>query len=292
MGVSQSEFDKIDSSSLLWSVSRRIISRICAQAYDRLGIFLTPLKIGLKTLTSRAAEIMTNTELDLPIASKDAEFARQVTNYWRNLPRVKEIKPFPRAVIPEGYKLVGLIVVRDGGVPGYGALVYFVSENEEGKRIIRLMAGRCKIGKRSIPAHEMESAAVGAEMTKEVVYAIMGRPEMRGIKLTIIMSGDSLCTACSFNPEIEIRNVLLRGCVNRTVQRCKEIVESVHGADIKLTWIPGNVNSADSVTKLHQEVVTMINSDLYRHGPPAAWEIDGKNQVQFLNINQEGVTFT
>ena len=102
MGVSQSEFDKIDSSSLLWSVSRRVISRVCAQAYDRLGVFLTPLKIGLKTLTSRAAEIMSNTELDLPMAGKDVEFARQVTNYWRNLPKVKDIKPFPRAVIPEG----------------------------------------------------------------------------------------------------------------------------------------------------------------------------------------------
>ena len=38
------------------SISRRILSRLCAQGYDRLGLFMGAMSMGLKILTSCACE--------------------------------------------------------------------------------------------------------------------------------------------------------------------------------------------------------------------------------------------
>ena len=57
-------------------------------------------------------------------------------------------------------------------------------------------------------------------------------------------------------------------------------------ATITLTWMKGEVNAADAVSKLHFNAVELINSELYRHGPPGLAIIDGKEQVPFYPYHQ------
>ena len=72
-----------------WGLTRRVISRITAQAYSRLGAMLAPVVMNLKICVSRACEIMGPSELDVPIATKDAKFARTVARVCSNLPELK-----------------------------------------------------------------------------------------------------------------------------------------------------------------------------------------------------------
>ena len=62
-------------------------------------------------------------------------------------------------------------------------------------------------------------------------------------------------------------------------------------ASITLTWMKGEVNAADAVSKLHLNAAELISSDLYRHGPPGLATIDGKNQVPFFQLTKEGEKF-
>ena len=59
-------------------------------------------------------------------------------------------------------------------------------------------------------------------------------------------------------------------------------------ATITLTWMKGEVNVADAVSKLHFNAVELINSDLYRHGPPGLATIDGKDQLPLYQLTNEG----
>ena len=61
-----------------WGITRRTISRLCAQAYSRLDAMLFTVVMNLKIVVSRSCEIMGSDELDTPIAVKDAKFARTV----------------------------------------------------------------------------------------------------------------------------------------------------------------------------------------------------------------------
>ena len=52
-------------------ITRRTLSRLCAQAYDRLGIFLNPMIAGLKILLSWSCELASTMEIDKPLVNID-----------------------------------------------------------------------------------------------------------------------------------------------------------------------------------------------------------------------------
>ena len=194
--------------SFTWGLTRRVISRITAQAYSRLGAMLAPVVMNLKICVSRACEIMGPSELDIPIATKDAKFARTVARVCSNLPELKNLEPFDKAIIPEGGVMTAIGSLGDGGAPGLGGNVYIGSERMvNGVKEINcnLLAMKSKVSKRTVPAHEMMSKPHQANMVKEVAKSIEFRVEIRDSQILVIMGGDSICTACLLNPEIDIR---------------------------------------------------------------------------------------
>ena len=108
-----------------------------------------------------------------------------------------------------------------------------------------MLTNKSKVSKRPVPAHECLARPLHLDMLKEVIRSIEHREEIKQKNLKIFAIGDSLCTACLFNPEVEIRNVLIRGAVWTTKQRCKEILELLPNATIYLTWRAGTKNTAD-----------------------------------------------
>ena len=116
MDMSEADFD---SQTFVWGLTRRNLSRLAAQTYSRLGTMLAPLIMALKICVSRSCEIMGPTELDVPIATKDIKFARTAKQICKEIPKLKRLKPFPKAVIPKGGKLRKIVGFDDGGAPGY-----------------------------------------------------------------------------------------------------------------------------------------------------------------------------
>ena len=98
------------------------------------------------------------------------------------------------------------------------------------------------------------------------------RDEIKTRPLEIILTGNSLCTACLFSPGIVIKNTLLRSVV---------IAEILQKATISMSWLLGLQNLAALLSKLFFNAIEKINSDLYRKGP-----------ISFTNPNEiHGITF-
>ena len=70
---------------------------------------------------------------------------------------------------------------------------------------------KSKVSKRTVPAHEVMSKPYQTNIVKEVVKSIEYKIEIREKEILVILGGDLVCTACLFNPEIDIRNVLIKG---------------------------------------------------------------------------------
>ena len=205
---------------------------------------LSPLIMALKICVSRSCEIMNPDELDVPIATKDVKFAKTSKQICKEIPKLKRLKPFPKAVIPKRAKLKAIAGMTDGGAPGYNGNWYMCSTLENQQRINQL-TNKSKVCKRTIPAHETLARAHHMDMMKELAKAIQHRKEIVETPIDIYSIGDSICTCCLFNPNIEIRNVLIKSAIWATKQRCREIIEILPNATIYLTWMPGSKNTAD-----------------------------------------------
>ena len=107
----------------------------------------------------------------------------------------------------------------------------------------------------------------------------------------VVLGGDSVCTACLSNPEIDIRNVLIKGAINSTKQKMKEILELLPRAVIDLTWLAREKNTADTASKLHSNPVRILNSDAYQRGPKELMVIDGIEHISYCRMDANGETF-
>ena len=73
--------DEFTGEAFLAGITRRILSRLAVQAYDRLGLFIGPIISGLKILVSRSTELSTATQLDKSLAKVDMEFVNTCGKY-------------------------------------------------------------------------------------------------------------------------------------------------------------------------------------------------------------------
>ena len=122
--------------------------------------------------------------------------------------------------------------------------------SKEQKMISRVAAGKSKVSKRTVPCNEALSRVLQLDLTKAMAIVLARRDELKTRPLEIILTGDSLCTACLFSPGIVIKNTLLRSVVNTVRQRAFEIAEILPKATISMSWLPGDQNSADLLSKL------------------------------------------
>ena len=130
--------------------------------------------MALKICVSRSCEIMGLTELDVPIATKNIKFAKTAKQICKEIPKLKRLKPFPKAVIPKRAKLNKIVGFDDGGAPGYNGNWYMCSRIEDQQRINQL-TNKSKVCKRTIPAHETLARAHHMDVMKELAKAIEHR---------------------------------------------------------------------------------------------------------------------
>ena len=178
----------IEDKTFAWGLTRRNVSIVCPQAYNRLGAMLGPIITGLKIVTSRTAELTeAAVEMDVPVAKKDPDFTETMVKFMKVLPESKNIKPFPRTLIPEGHQMDAR-----RRCTAYGCVGYITSVDSQGKEESNILTARSKIGKKSVPGHEVLSANQAAEAGKDVIKALKDRPQIQEASPSIVMAGDSI----------------------------------------------------------------------------------------------------
>ena len=82
--------------------------------------------------------------------------------------------------------------------------------------------------------------------------------------------------------------MILRAAVYGTIQRGKDIVEMPPNTVIHLSWIPGEDNAADLVSKVFLDPISVVNSEFYRSGG-AFMHTDNHQGSVFMTIDKDGV---
>ena len=99
--------------------------------------------------------------------------------------------------------------------------------------------------------------------------------------------GDSSCIANLFNPALTLKNMLLRAAVYGTIQRGMDIVEMLPNTVIHLSWIPGEDNAVDLISKVFLDPISIVNSEFCRSGGEFMCTDDHQGAV-FMTIDKNG----
>ena len=87
---------------------------------------------------------------------------------------------------------------------------------------------------------------------------------------------DSTCFLAMLNSKIQLKNMLLMNAVAAFKEELMKISCMFSRARIAIGYIPGNMNPADSLTKLYKDPIAAINSMIYKSvhkvmGPGQHW---------------------
>ena len=264
----------------IMSITREIFSRVSAQMYDILGIFLGPAIFSCKVIMSRICKLTSLSELTRPIYEIDQELAGIAYNFLIKLKDLDKITPFPASFIPNFNELIYIVVFSDGGLSGFGSVIYFVSKNQQtGDLTSRLCFASGALGRKTVPNHEIHSRVHGLASVKKILNYLNIHPFINNRKIKIYSIGDSLAVAQLFNPKLSIKKIYLRNCMILASQECISITESFPNIEIKLAFLPGTLNMADSLTKFCPDPIKVINSINYRQGPGILTEKDFESKI-------------
>ena len=124
---------------------------------------------------------------------------------------------------------------------------------------------KSKIAKRNIPAHEALAGRLGSDALEQVLQPLLFDFSMK--PLVFYFFWDSSCTLAMLNPKLDLKNMLLANAISSFKEKVGELSILFPNSIIKIGYIAGVQNPSDGMTKLFQDPISIINSNLYRFGP-------------------------
>ena len=247
-------------------ISRLLWLRVCAQSYSRLGNLLAPVIMSCKVLASRSCELSSTEEMEVDLTSRDPEFVEVSRNFLLNLKMIQDqVQPFPRALVPEGHKLVGFVMAQDGGRPGFGGLCHSLACDGGEKLYRNVILGRSRVAKRNIPSHEIMAGRLASTGLHTILEPLLF--DHKEAALEIINLSDSTCSLCLLNPGLKIKNVLIANSVDAWKDGLCKLSVLFPNSTISVGFIRGESNPSDYCSKFFPDSRQVLNSTLYRMGP-------------------------
>ena len=275
-------------------VSRRSLSRITAQIFDLTGRHCGPVIAAAKTLLSKACCIANPDNIDTNLKSLNSDFHSECVQFLKQLQKFDSIQPWPRSNIPSTHLLKTVHFLHDGSVSGLGSTVYLTSSRKEhleqlewcknvNNEIIkykltpeqldeslgpkyqtRLSTAKSKLGRRTAQSHEILAYPFSAAHLLQTMQVL---DEEYDREILFIGYTDSVSSTQLFNPDIIIKNVLVRNAIQQCLNDCKELLQLYKNSSMIFKWIPGHLmGGADYISKYHPNCVDLCNSKLWREG--------------------------
>ena len=266
-------------------ITRTSLSRITAQLYDVCGVFIQPYIFQAKVFLSRACTIASLDQINEPLENLDKDFAAEAYKFIMSLKKVWKINPLPREIVPSGNTLIGFVASRDGGVPGFGTLIHALHSKDSRNLETSLVAAKSRIARRSVFVHELLSISLSLDLILQVLDSL--EFDHSDHKFEIISIGDSASVAALFNIGLTIKSILARSQVELIKNAMISIGVKFPNSKIRLCWMSGVDNPADTVSKLFPDALSICNSTLYRHGPEMYKSIADITKYTYLTYENE-----
>ena len=237
------------------SITMRSFCSFTHSTWDPLGFF-SPVTCQAKLALAHIQAALPPTcaeNWNKPLTGDILEEAKQYIEMIQNM----EDLSFARAP-PSGGELVEVHLHHDAGEELFSVGVWGIYLDTTGKRSSKLIYSRSRLGRRSIPDMELNSACLASTVGLNLVSIL---PTVKRIRFF----GDSSAT------QAQLCSIQRPKCVftrNRLVQVTSNVraIESA-GIDVSLNLVASEHNAIDKATKRHNDAVEFIKTPSWLCGP-------------------------
>ena len=246
--------------------TKRLVLRVVGSLHDITGRHLCPLQVKARIIYARVCASAKDKGWDDVIECSDT--VRDIKTLLYDIIKVKSnFLPQSRAWVPPGHKLDMFIGPYDGGIEGLGAATYARSVSDDDRPMgveCNLAAARAKVSQLDVGDNELLSSLLQARLAEVVVQATPEKPP--DVKTVLVT--DSQCTGHSHSIDFRFTERRRRNAGVRFHRALRRLHTQNSNMEVLLVWLPGVLNPADLISKVHEDVDTLINSTFWRNGPP------------------------
>ena len=165
--------------------------RLAPSLWDNSGRFLAPAIATAKILLSKVCKAVPLTELHTSIKVFDEELAQMCHEFWTNVVNIP-IKPTPRSVVPEGFKITHVIVDHDGSHQAIGAVLIVLSTNPEGEVNTGTVLAKSIVSADTVPANENRGYTAAVSLLLTFINAMKPSMDPLELKFNATILGDNI----------------------------------------------------------------------------------------------------
>ena len=144
--------------------------------------------------------------------------------------------------------LVGLTCHVDGGVAGFGAAVYVtVRLSLDSPTLVhRILLAKSRVSRRNVVLHECLAKCLGIKTVLMAAEPLSTRSELEDASLIFVIATDSVCSALTFKPGLQLKNTLVRNAVDNCLHGAQDILQLFPLCTVQYLGLP------EEVTKIEQ----------------------------------------
>ena len=142
------------------TITKNLIAKILGMTFSYDNVLLGPTVAAMRVLFSRCCRVLK--EWDTDLKAVNPELDQEARNLLCSIVDIKNrVKPIKRDIIPQGYYLSKIVISCDSSMFAFCYLLYFISKNEKGDCVSRLVLARPKVHQFSVPIGEMMAIGAG-----------------------------------------------------------------------------------------------------------------------------------
>ena len=271
-------------------VTKKLIARSIGIFFGYLGVDFYPIVSNLKIFFHLACKLTQKWDQD--ITKLDANLVKDYKIYLKGLLNIEHRLNFvPRKAIPEGFSPIRIAICVDSGVYSLSALLYLISKGKKGTNSMILLA-KSKISHHSVIKNEVLAYRLGCSLLKQFMNSTQ---HLSKHKMDIIFGTDSLSSTAHFNPNKNLKCVLVRNTINLINNTITELfVRHKNITTITFFHLSGKLNPSNIGSKVQNNPIEIINSAHFREGIKDFQTVSypNKDQTFMIYFPDKDPTFT
>ena len=269
-------------------LTRYALCKITPGLWDQLGCYIGPLLSTAKMFLSAVCKVVPMDRMKDPIGLYDAELAKLVHKFWRNVTDTPLI-PWERSFLKEGYKITRVYADHDGSHVGIAAVVIIMCENDDGDKQTHTILCKSVVSNDSPISNEARSNSIACSLLVTFFSAVKPILDRFDDNVEIISIGDNIPVSHLF--QYEPKGTLLRNIRNQCLRSLITIHKLIKNTTIKFAWLPSRFLTSEYASKIYLNAPSIVNTARWRAGHSILLQPEIASHFWYLFSDGVKITF-
>ena len=271
-------------------LSKTVAARLLGVLFSYLQADINPILAAAKIHYSKIATVCTDWKT--PIQVFDEKLHKEFYEFVKSLVGINErLEHTQRVVLPTNSVIERVLACHDAGTHLQASSLYIVSRDRDTNELqSHILLSKNKVGKMSIPRMELLSTKIALSL---LIKFLRSCPRARGNDFPVYFLGDSEANTHNYNPEKIHKCVVTRNTTAIVMRGVHDVIDEFKNITaVKFAFLNSEQNSADLVSKIFEDPISVSNSKEFKCGDPLFLDSNFPHSDKiFLTVSASGVEY-